>query len=353
MSMKRNINLITRKLVASVWLIAAIVPGSVWAIDYAELYEQLSPAVVTVNTKTMKASKEGVSFDGGVGSGILIEPTLVLTAAHVVDGADIIQVNFKDDTKIDADVISSVTTGDIALLKLKSAHPAPVLATLADSDKTRIGEPVFVIGAPYGIEQTLSIGYLSGRMERGELENGDPMEFLQTDTAINPGNSGGPMFNQHGQVIGVVSFILSKSGGFDGIGFASASNSAYEALMQSTGFWAGFEGKVLTPSVARALNVPGPGLLVQRVLKGSIADDAGLRAGLVTARVHDQDLMLGGDVILEINGLVLQKPDDVRAFKVAARELGRADHYDIKIFRNGEEIRLQSDSVVRSAMATN
>jgi len=157
----------------------------------------------------------------GIGSGVLIEENQILTAAHVVDGAQFIEVHFNDGVRIRAEVVASLKSSDIALLKLKRGHPDPTIAVLADSDKARVGSKVFIIGSPFGISQTLSVGHLSGRMDRGLLADGTPVEFLQTDTAINTGNSGGPMYNTDGEVIGIVSFILSKSGGFDGIGFAT------------------------------------------------------------------------------------------------------------------------------------
>ena len=339
-----------RTLIAGLLFAIALFPQIASAINYAELYEKHSRSVVTINTKTLKSDKDGVSFESGIGSGFLIEPSLVMTAAHVVKKADIIQVTYKDETSVLADVVATVVTGDVALLRLKEVHANPIVATLGDSDKTAVGEPVFVIGAPFGIKQTLSIGFLSGRTNRGKMEDGQPFEFLHTDTAINPGNSGGPMFNQHGDVIGIVSFILSKSGGFEGIGFASASNTAHQALMQSTGYRAGFEGQVLSPKLARALNIPSAGVLVQRVVEGSIVHRAGLKAGRIAAKIQGRDMWLGGDVILEINGMLLEKPEDVSAFNVAARGLADNDEYDIRIFRNGAEMRLKNESLPRSAM---
>ncbi|MFT4730580.1 MAG: serine protease Do [Granulosicoccus sp.] len=223
--------------------------------DYASLYATHSPSVVTVHTLRARLTS-------GLGSGILIDQNRILTAAHVVESADLIRIQFHDGAQIPAVVLSSIASSDVALLKLTRAHPAPVVATLGNSDKTRIGEPVFIIGSPFAISQTLSIGHLSGRMERGLMAGGTPIEFLQTDTAINSGNSGAPMFNSSGEVIGIVSFILSKGGGFDGIGFTTSSNTAEEALLNSSGLLAGFEGVLLDESLASLLNIPQTGILV-------------------------------------------------------------------------------------------
>ena len=302
--------------------------------SYAVLYEQSLPSVVTINT---------VAFDpitgasqGGQGSGILVENNQILTAAHVIDDATTIAVKFHDGEIILATVLTSIDNSDVALLKLAHTPSNAKEATLANSDETKIGEPVFIIGAPFGISQTLSIGHLSGRMQRGLMAGGTPIEFLQTDTAINTGNSGGPMFNQYGEVIGIVSFILSKSGGFDGIGFASSSNTAREALFNSSGLLAGFEGVFLNDAMAAALNIPEPGILIQRVVEGSIAERAGLRAGRIPAQIAGQPLNLGGDTILAINDLICATPHDVATLREQAESFDQGQPYSIRVFREGK-----------------
>lgn len=310
--------------------------------DFADLYEQHSQSVVTVYTTTLSAEKGMPKAARGVGSGVLIEEDQILTAAHVVDGVHAIEVLFTDGERIQADVVASLASSDIALLKLQRSHPEPVVATLADSDETRIGSRVFIIGAPFGISQTLSVGHLSGRMDRGMLAGGAPIEFLQTDTAINTGNSGGPMFNSDGEVIGIVSFILTKSGGFDGIGFATSSNTAKEALLSSSGVLAGFEGIMLSERMASALNYPGPGLLVQRVVSDSIVGEAGLEAGRIPAVVDGQSMLLGGDLILEINGLACRTPHDFQLVKASTLELNDEDAYLITVYRGGQVVELQA-----------
>lgn len=307
--------------------------------DYAELYSAHSDSVVTVHT--LSSSAGSTQPRSGLGSGVLIDEDRILTANHVIDSAQLIRVQFNDGVQIPAVVVASLEASDIALLKLDRPHPSPVIATMADSDATRVGEPVFIIGSPFGISQTLSIGHLSGRLDKGMLAGGSPIEFLQTDTAINTGNSGGPMFNTAGEVIGIVSFILSKGGGFDGIGFATSSNTAKTALLDSSGILAGFEGIFLDEQLTRLLNVPESGLLVQRVVKGSIAEKAGLRAGTTPSRIGQKDIRLGGDVILEINGLVCVTPHDFKAIsEQSTLSLSAENTYELKVFREGQEIEL-------------
>lgn len=308
--------------------------------DFAALYEEHSKSVVTIYTTTISTVSGSAKASNGVGSGVLIEKDQILTAAHVVDGAHVIQVLFNDGERIMAEVVASLDSSDIALLKLQRSHPKPIVATLADSDKTRIGSEVFIIGSPFGITQTLSVGHLSGRMDRGLLAGGTPIEFLQTDTAINTGNSGGPMFNTAGEVIGIVSFILSKSGGFDGIGFATSSNTARQALLSSSGVLAGFEGIMLDEQTARLINLPGPGLLVQRVVADSVIGNAGLKAGAVPSEIGGQSMLLGGDYILEINGLICETPHDFEMIRASTVTLDENTPYAIKVFRQGQVVEL-------------
>lgn len=305
--------------------------------DFAALYETNSSSVVTIYTAGVNPNS--LQAERGLGSGVLIEKDRVMTAAHVIKSAQSIEVHFKDGTRVPAVVMASMEGSDIALLRLLEIHPEPVVAKLADSDKTRVGEPVFIIGSPFGITQTLSVGHLSGRMTRGMLAGGSAIEFLQTDTAINTGNSGGPMFNVRGEVIGIVSFILTKSGGFDGIGFATSSNTAREALLQSSGLLAGFEGIVLDETLTRLLNLPEQGLLLQRVVQGSIAEKAGLRAGTIPAKIGTQTLMLGGDVIVEIDGLMCANPHDFDALRDKSA-LDEENTYSLRILREGKELEL-------------
>lgn len=310
------------------------------AADFAALYEKHSASVVTIFTATVETGQDPSDAALGIGSGVLIEEDQILTAAHVIDKAQAIEILFTDGTRIKADVISSLASSDVALLKLRESHPEPQVATLADSNDTPIGSEVFIIGAPFGISQTLSVGHLSGRLNRGLMARGTPIEFLQTDTAINTGNSGGPMFNSKGEVIGIVSFILTKSGGFDGIGFATSSNTARQALLTSSGVLAGFEGIMLDEKTAELLNFPQPGLLVQRVNSNSMMAEAGLIAGSVPSEIGGQRMLLGGDLILTINGLVCRGPHDFAAVLPDGNQIHENEPVAITVYRNGKTLDL-------------
>lgn len=325
----------------SLWVLVLLAFAfSANAQDFSDLYADTSASVVTIHTATVGSDGEQVT-PLGLGSGVLIEETLVITAAHVIQSADRIVVKFKDGYTTPAEVVTSVISSDVAVLQLENPPENASVATIGDSDDVRIGEPVYVIGAPFGIEQTLSVGTLSGRLSRGLIAGGEPIEFLQTDTSINTGNSGGPMFSKEGDVIGIVSFILTKSGGFDGIGFAVSINGVEEALLNGSAFWTGFEGIFLEPNIAAALNVPQPtGMLVQHVVSGSIADAAGMKGGTITTRINGVDFKLGGDIVLSIQGIVCDGPHNFKAIKEQIASLTPGDSFAVKVLRGGEVLDL-------------
>src|SRR5262249_42858521 len=160
-------------------------------------------------------------------------------------------------------------SADVALLQLEGQPPNYIAAKLGDSDSAEVGDEIFVVGAPYGISRTLTAGHVSGRRILNTETRS--IEFLQTDAAINTGNSGSPIFNLNGEVVGIVSNIMSKSGGSEGLAFASTSNTARRVLLDHKSFWTGIDGVLIEGNLAKALNLTqSAGLLVQRVAEGSI-----------------------------------------------------------------------------------
>jgi S1-C subfamily serine protease len=163
-------------------------------------------------------------------------------------------------------------------------------------------------------------------------------EFFQTDAAINKGNSGGPMFNMAGQVIGVVSHFISKSGGSEGLGFVVTINSARENLLQRRAFWSGLEVYPVTGPLADALNLPpkAEGLMVKSVTKGSRAEKAGLRAGAMPATIDGREMVLGGDIILEVGPIVASGPDAYFKIRSYVNSLAPATHSRSSCFARGK-----------------
>jgi len=271
----------------------------------AKLFRKVLPTVVTIFTAREVLTPQGLQGQQSLGTGVLISPEQhVLTAAHVVKGADSILVKSQDGSLRSAEVIYSEPSADIALVRLLTPAPELKQAKLGDSDQLAVGQATYVIGAPYGLENSFSAGHISGFREFGRLYDGTILiEFIQTDAAINSGNSGGPVFDSHGEVIGIASRILTESGGFQGLGFVVAINTAKQLLALEDHPWLGIEGVFLNADMLKQVlnvNVEG-GLLVQHVAKGSPADKAGLLAGTIPAQILGQENLHCGDLIVEFN----------------------------------------------------
>jgi S1-C subfamily serine protease len=251
-------------------------------------------------------------------------------------------VEFLGGERVDARIVASEADADVSLLQLDRVPANTLVAAMGDSDQVQIGEQVFIIGAPYGIGHTLSAGHISGRHEPDTVYHGlAKAEFLQTDAAINQGNSGGPMFNMQGQVIGIVSHIISKSGGFEGLGFVVTTNMARRMLLDARSFWTGMSALLLTGNLSRMLNLPQPnGLLVQRVADGSAAAAIGIRGGTTKATIGGTDLILGGDIILESVGIPLVDEASRQKIRDALARLKAGDPIKVKVLREGRVVEL-------------
>lgn len=311
------------------------------------LYRQVHRSVVTVQSwEGLLTLQNHLSVHplSEQGSGVLISAQgEVLTAAHLVQTADTVRVKFIDGTTLGASVVASEPAADVALLKLEQVPDGVPVAKLADSDQAQVGDRVIVIGAPYGLSHTMTIGYLSARHAPGSLGGKLVLgEFLQTDAAINRGNSGGPMFNANGEVIGIVSYILSRSGAFEGLGFGVAINTAREFLLERRSFWSGISVFGLTGTLAKVLNLPQDGgAIVQRVAKDSLGARLGLLPSVVPARIGAYELLLGGDIILAVNGIaIVGMPDDYNRIREHLDQLERGEEITVKVLRHGRVLTL-------------
>ncbi len=314
-----------------------------------ETFRTVRRSVVVVRTIEKNVSplpRQGMVSSAGQASGVLIsDDGKVLTAAHVVQSVDKVFVEFPDGQLITARVISSATNADVALLQLDYVPKGVAPARLGDSDQVEVGDEVFVVGAPYGLLPTLSAGHISGRVAPGNrLLSMSAWEFFQTDAAINGGNSGGPMFNDKGEVIGIVSNILSRSGGFEGIGFAATSKMARLLLLEHKPFWSGMEGILVQGELAGVLNLPQPaGFLVLRVAEGSPGWCLGLRPGTLRASVEGSDLLLGGDIILSVNGIdILEGDASMDSIYESMSNLKSGERIIARVLRAGQVIELST-----------
>jgi len=333
-------------LLFSVFLFANIVNS--FAQDLSALYEQVSPAVVVIYTSEKKIATTAnnttqMVTQDGLGSGFMISDRLIVTAAHVVTVPEKINVLFPDGDVIRGSVVSIYKSADIALIKLFRPRINPVTVSFGNSDELKIGERIFVIGAPFGLNASLSSSYVSSFRKDSQGKNPfTTTEFIQTDAAINTGNSGGPMFNLRGEVVGIVSHILTKSGGFEGIGYASSSNLAARLLLNNNMPWLGADLYSLSEKETRLLNVPQKhGLLVQRVVSESIFGNMDIRGGTTETILGTNTLILGGDIILAFNDIKFNLDDATLSLLAEfANTITTNPKFKLTVLREGEIVEL-------------
>ena len=313
----------------------------------ADLFESNKHSVVTIYVAESVNTGEGdprtFTSNMGLGSGVLITEDVILTASHVVANAEEIMVQFYDGETIGATTFRVSKIADVALIRLKKKPANATIAVLGNSDETRIGDEIFVVGAPMGLAYSLSRGVISGRQsETNHYNDGKLLEFFQTDAAINTGNSGGPMFNYKGEVIGVVSSILSRSGGFEGIGFAATSSVARALLTERSSRFFGIEAVVLPFEMAQVLNVPQEsGYMVQHVVKDSPAGQIGMKGGFLKVFIGEEEYLLGGDIILQVDDIKMTGEDSVLKLGAYLNEVTSSVTHTITVLRAGEIMELR------------
>jgi len=298
----------------------------------SQIYQQDSPGVAFIQASSPPQPPSPLDpFGGGggataTGSGLVIDGDgHVLTNAHVVQGADRIEVtlgNSDSSQPVGAQVVGKDPSTDVALLKVDAPsdrlHPLP----LGSSSQAQVGDPVVAIGNPFGLDRTVTAGIVSALQREIKAPNGFTINnVIQTDAAINPGNSGGPLLDATGRVIGINSQIESPGGGGNvGIGFAIPIDTARQVVHQLLAHgevqhaFLGISGADLTPEIADVLNLPAKqGGLVQSVVPGGPADKAGVKAGSAAVSIGGQRVRAGGDVITAIDGRPVMSMDDVVA----------------------------------------
>jgi S1-C subfamily serine protease len=294
----------------------------------ADLFGTVASTVVVVQAKGREAS--------GIGSGVLISSDgKIMTAAHLVHGAEEVVVKFLGGRSVEAHVIASELAADLSLIQLNQVPAGLRAAKLANSDQVRVGDQVIVVGAPYGLSHSLSVGWISARWIL-------LAEFFQTDASINTGNSGGPMFSMAGEVIGIVSHTISKSGGSEGLGFVVTMNTARQLLLERRSIWSGLEGQLLSNELADMFNLPPKtvGFLVKAVAKGSPAEGMGIKGGFKTATVDGQPLVVGGDIILAVDGIPINTAADLANIRERSSRLKPAEPIAVTVLRAGRQVKL-------------
>jgi S1-C subfamily serine protease len=307
------------------------------------VFRKVAPSVVVIRAKGHEVATSGQTRFSETGSGVLISSDgKVMTAAHVVNAMDEISVEFLGGETVKARVVASEPAADLSLLQLERVPAGAKTSPLANSDPIQVGDPVIIVGAPYGLSYSLSDGLISARWKPNTVYKTMPLaEFFQTTATINTGNSGGPMFAMNGEVIGIVSHNISKSGGSEGLGFVVTINTAKKLLLEKRSFWSGLEGQVLTDQQADLLNLPpgSTGFIIKTIAKGSPAEAMGLRGATMIANLGGDQVPLGGDIILAVEGL---KAEAVNLAKVrdllASKPVGSP--FMVTVLRAGKVLEL-------------
>ncbi|MEW6109073.1 MAG: DegQ family serine endoprotease [Nitrospirota bacterium] len=312
---------------------------------FSEIASSISPSVVNIST-TKVVRRDVAPFlddpffdffnpfrdfkmpkkwkEQSLGSGVIVSADgYIITNNHVVEQADEIRVTLFDKRSFKAKIIGADPKTDVAIVKIDADNLPSI--RWGDSDKLQVGEFVLAIGNPYGLSHTVTMGIISA-VGRASVGIADYEDFIQTDAAINPGNSGGPLVNTNGELIGINTAIFSRSGGYQGIGFAVPSNMArlvMEQLVQRgkvTRGWLGVTIQELTPELSQKFGLKNSkGALVGDVAKGSPAEKAGIKRG---------------DIILEFNGRKVQDVGNLRNM-VAQSKAG--SEISVVILRGGKE----------------
>jgi S1-C subfamily serine protease len=284
------------------------------------IYKKVLPSVVNITSTTLVFDFfYGTVPQQGQGSGFILDKAgHILTNYHVVEGANRgVEVMLSNKRRYPARVVGVDKAHDLALLQIDAPELQPV--TLADSSQLNVGQKVYAIGNPFGLSGTMTRGIISAIRPIGSENGGRIEDAIQTDAAINPGNSGGPLLNSSGEVIGINTMIASNGADqSSGIGFAIPINTAKAVLADLLRF-----GRVKRPSLG-ILDYPiGPdlasqmglnadsGVLIQRVLPGGAAERAGLHGGNQQAYVGNTSIMLGGDLIIAIDGQQVADSQDI------------------------------------------
>ena len=314
------------------------------------VYKRALPSVVNI-TSTQ------VAYDffyqpvpeQGQGSGFIIDKQgHILTNNHVVEGAQSVEVTLSDKKKYKATVLGTDKAHDIALLQINNA-PDLQPATLADSTHLMVGQRVYAIGNPFGFQGTMTRGIISA-LRSVQLPSGMKIDnAIQTDASVNPGNSGGPLLNSHGEVIGITTMIATNPNGAAeqsaGIGFAIPISTAKAVLDDFARY-----GRVrrpsmdvvtleISPDLAQQIGLPADyGVLIERVLPGGAADRAGLHGGSQKAYLGFMPIVLGGDLIVAINGQDITSKQDLSN---ALNEHHAGDTIDVTVFRQQRRMNMK------------
>jgi len=277
-----------------------------------ELYRRLAPGVVNITSTVLERDFFfNVVPREGAGSGSIIDPKgYILTNHHVIADARKLEVTLADNKKYTATFIGSDPDTDLAVLKIDAPGQVLTVIPMGTSADLQVGQQVMAIGNPFGLGQTLTTGVISSVGRTLRAGNGTLVEdIIQTDASINPGNSGGPLIDSSGRMIGINTAIFSPTGANVGIGFAIPVDTARLVIKEliDQGYyahpWLGATLMTLTADIAAALKMKADaGAMVVEAVPGGPLDRAGIRGGNARAQIGNQILIVGGDLIVKLNG---------------------------------------------------
>lgn len=318
------------------------------------IYASVLPSVVQIQVRTNVTSRGrfggSVRPTGSEGSGFVwSNGGYIVTNHHVIDGADNVMVIFADGLELDATVLGSDPDSDLAALKIDPPAGGLRPVNVGDSDQLRVGQLALALGSPFGQEFSMTSGIISalGRvLQAGESNFSNP-KIIQTDAPINPGNSGGPLIDRHGNVVGINSQIISRSGGSSGVGFAVPINTAKRIIPvlieegDYTYAYLGISGSSLGTALAEANDLPPDtrGVLVVTVVPGGPADRAGLSEARGTNTVEGISYTTDGQIITAIDGTQISGMDDLVAYMAERNRPG--DTVTLDVIADGRAIQVQ------------
>jgi len=301
-------------------------------IGVIEIYNQTRNSVVLIQTNTGTGSGWVYDYDGHI-----------ITNNHVVEDAISIQVTFQTGNILEADLIGRDPYSDMAVIKVDAPqgllHPLEV----GVSSELLVGETAIAIGNPFGLANTMTVGVISATGRQMDATGGYVIvDVIQTDAAINPGNSGGPLLNLKGEVIGMNTAIISNTRDFSGIGFAIPSDTVtreVQSLIDEGSYehpWLGISGYNLFPDMAEAMGLDRDthGTLVAAVIEDGPADDAGIQGATDTAMVNGVPFDIGGDIIIGVEGLILDSFYELQVY--LTRNTKPGDTVTLTIIRDGD-----------------
>jgi S1-C subfamily serine protease len=311
-----------------------------------DVYKKGIPSVVNIKSRAVSYNFfYGLMPEEGQGTGFILDKEgHILTNYHVIANAQKVEITLYNRKTVPAEVIGADRQHDLAVLKVNATNLIPV--TLGDSGQIQVGQKVFAIGNPFGLNGTMTRGIVSSiRSVRGPGGNSID-EAIQTDAAINPGNSGGPLLNSRGEVIGINSMIL--TGGAEqsaGIGFAIPVNTAKAILNDLVTYGRvrrpslGITGLPIGPELADQMGLPQDyGILIMQVVPGSSADHAGLKGGNERALLGNTPIMVGGDLIVSING---EDVEDMQDLSRLLTKYKAGDSVTVSVYRGKRKMDLK------------